>query len=123
LAAGGWGGLTSLLVRSGLPGTFGEADLERYRRAWAQPGALTAMLNWYRAAGRYRGEMAALGRVQPACLILWGARDVALGRELARLSLEMCRDGRLVVFEQASHWVQHDAADEVNRQLLAFLRA
>mgnify|MGYP002652201053 CR=1 FL=1 len=27
-----------------------EDDLERYRQAWAQPGALTAMLNWYRAS-------------------------------------------------------------------------
>jgi pimeloyl-ACP methyl ester carboxylesterase len=34
----------------------------------------------------------------------------------------LCSDGRLVFFEEASHWVQHDKADEVNALLLDFLR-
>ena len=35
-------------------GTFTDEDLRVYREAWAQPGALTAMLNWYRAGLRAR---------------------------------------------------------------------
>src|SRR5512143_2764172 len=33
-------------------GVFFDGDPELYRRAWSQPGALTAMINWYRAALR-----------------------------------------------------------------------
>jgi len=36
------------------PGTFTNEDLVQYRAAWSQPGALTAMINWYRALFRAR---------------------------------------------------------------------
>jgi len=53
--------------------------------------------------------------------MLWGARDVALGREMAEPSIALCDDGRLVFLEDATHFVQHDEPDRVNRELLAFL--
>src|SRR5258708_19001921 len=37
------------LLRSSCPGTFSAQDLTQSRAAWSQPGALTAMLNWYLA--------------------------------------------------------------------------
>ncbi len=37
-------------------GTFTDDDLAAYRQAWSQPGAITAMLNWYRAAVRNQGQ-------------------------------------------------------------------
>ncbi len=123
LRAHAWGGLTQILMGSSRPGTFAPADLQRYRESWAQPGALTAMLHWYRAAWRYGTGLHAVGRVRPRSLILWGVRDVALGREMVRPSLEMCDDGRLVFLEEATHWVQHEAAEQVNAELLAFLGA
>ena len=39
---------------SGKTHTFTDEDMEKYKEAWSQPGALTAMLNWYRAAARYQ---------------------------------------------------------------------
>ena len=39
-------------LRADSPGAFSDADLERYAQAWAQPGALTGMVNYYRAALR-----------------------------------------------------------------------
>ncbi len=42
------------LVASSRPGTFTADDLDEYRNAWANPGAVTAMLNWYRAFFRAR---------------------------------------------------------------------
>jgi pimeloyl-ACP methyl ester carboxylesterase len=53
-------------------------------------------------------------------LILWGAQDIALGREMAKPSLDLCDQGKLVIFEGASHWVQHDEAESVNKYLLEF---
>jgi pimeloyl-ACP methyl ester carboxylesterase len=55
-------------------------------------------------------------------LILWGKNDVALGYEMAQPSVELCDDGKLIFFEKATHWVQHDEADEVNKILIEFLR-
>jgi pimeloyl-ACP methyl ester carboxylesterase len=42
------------LLRSSRPGTFSAEDLAQYRAAWSQSGALTAMINWYRALFRTR---------------------------------------------------------------------
>jgi epoxide hydrolase 4 len=109
-----------LLVSSGKPGTFTPADLAEYKKAWAQPGALTAMINWYRAVLRDRSVPQTDDRVHVPVLILWGKHDIALGAEMAQRSIELCDNGRLVFFENSSHWVQHDEADEVNRLMVAF---
>ena len=122
LQARRWGGLSQLLLRSSRPDTFSDVDLRRYRESWSQPGALTAMLHWYRAGFRYGSDLSTLGRVRSRCLMLWGVQDVALGQEMAQPSIEMCDDGRLVFIEEATHWVQHDARARVNAELLAFLR-
>ena len=118
--------LANMLVQSGRRGTFTPEDILEYKKAWSQPRALTGMLNWYRAAFR-RGMRAAFVRSAPRrvsvpTLMLWGTRDVALSFEMAQPSIELCQSGELVSFNRATHWVQHDAADEVNQRLLAFLR-
>jgi len=102
-------------------GTFTADDLAAYRQAWSRPGALTAMLNWYRAAVRNQGQGVALGRITVPTLMIWGAQDIALGRTLAQPSIDLCDDGRLVFLEEASHWVQHEEPETVNRLLLEFL--
>jgi pimeloyl-ACP methyl ester carboxylesterase len=37
---------------------------------------------------------------------------------MAELSLEHCRQGELVLFKDASHWVQHDRPEEVSQLLI-----
>ncbi len=109
------------LVESALPTTFSDADLARYREAWGQPGALTGMINWYRAIARYTPPKPSSPRLTMPTLLLWGMRDVALSATMARPSIEMCDHGRLVLFEDASHWVQRDAAEAVSTLLGDFL--
>ena len=46
---------------------------------------------------------------------------MALGREMVAPSLELCDRGRLVLLENASHWVQHEAAESVTDLLKRFL--
>jgi len=121
LRAAGFAAMRAGLRRSARVKTFSAADLNAYRQAWAQPGALTAMLNWYRAAARNRPRISLQEKIRVPTLMIWGARDIALGLELARASLGWCEYGQLVVLEEATHWVQHDAAGEVNRLLLGFL--
>jgi epoxide hydrolase 4 len=103
------------------PSSFTRDDRERYREALAQPGALTGMLNWYRAMLRHPPRAPGSNRVTVPTLILWGERDRYLSKELAPLSLAKCDRGRLVTFPEATHWLQHDEAEGVNRELLGFL--
>ncbi|HSO27736.1 MAG TPA: alpha/beta hydrolase [Anaerolineales bacterium] len=116
-----------MLQASANPGTFAAWELDRYAEAWRQPGALTAMLNWYRAIFRagvrtfLEGERRWNRRVPVPTLMLWGVKDIALSREMAPPSIEMCDQGKLVFFEDATHWVQHDRPEQVNRLLLDFL--
>jgi epoxide hydrolase 4 len=110
-----------LLKGSSRAGTFTAEEIYEYKRAWEQPGALNTMINWYRAAFRHRSSLALNERVVCPTLILWGKRDVALRAEMAQRSLELCNLGRLVYFEESSHWVQHEQVDSINRFLVDFL--
>ncbi|MFO7321533.1 MAG: alpha/beta hydrolase [Chloroflexota bacterium] len=109
------------LLKTSRPGTFSEADLEPYCRAWTQPGAMTSMLNWYRALVRRRPEMPAQPNVGIPTRIIWGAQDFALSREMAPESAALCDNGQLVMIEEATHWVQHEEPARVNALLLDFL--
>ena len=96
-----------------------EADLDRYRSAWAQPGAITAMLNWYRAALRFPGKSDPAGRISTPTLILWGKKDRFLGFELVAPTLKLCDDARLETFPDASHWVLQERPELINPLLIA----
>jgi pimeloyl-ACP methyl ester carboxylesterase len=121
LSAGNWNVMANGIRRSARPNAFTDEDIEKYKEAWSLPGAMTAMLNWYRAAFRYRPQITNDLRVHVRTLILWGVNDVALSRRMARPSLDYCDDGNLIFFPDATHWVQQEEADEVNRHLLNFI--
>jgi epoxide hydrolase 4 len=114
--------LTRTIRSTARPGTFKEEDFELYRTAWSQPGALTGMLNWYRAAlptmlSGPRGGV----QVEIPALLVWGARDAFLGRELVQPTMELCRNGRVELLEQATHWLTHEEPEKVNALLTHFL--
>ncbi|HYE37259.1 alpha/beta hydrolase [Methylocaldum sp.] len=113
---------TKALQRSSRPGTFTAEDLDWYRQAWSQPGAYTAMVNWYRAMLRWPPKYPANPRIKVPTLLLWGVQDRFLEREMAQPSIDLCDDGRLIFVEAATHWVQHEEAQRVNVWIDAFLR-
>ncbi|AMV37825.1 alpha/beta fold hydrolase [Planctomyces sp. SH-PL62] len=117
-----WALLKRALRRTSRPGAFTDADLGEYARAWSQPGAMSAMINWYRAPPPDTSQDAE-ARIAAPTLIVWGARDHALDRRLAEESLARCDQGRLEFLEEATHWVQHEEPERVNRLLLDFLRS
>jgi pimeloyl-ACP methyl ester carboxylesterase len=116
-----WRGAERVLRGSGKIHTFTNEDMTEYKKAWSQPGAMTAMINWYRAIVRHRPKMSQGSRVKVPTLMIWGMQDVALSHRMARLSIDYCDDGKLVLFEDATHWVQHDETEAVNQLLLEFL--
>ncbi len=112
--------LAGMLRGSSRPGSFCPEDIAAYREAWGQPGAIRCMLAWYRAMIRHRPPPLP-GLIQPRTMVLWGRRDAALGPELVQPSVARCREAELHWFDEATHWVQHDAAEGVNQRLLTFL--
>lgn len=111
----------SAMLRTSTPDDrwFDAATEARYRKAWAQAGALTGGLNYYRASPLFpptaseRGPLdididPARCRVEMPTLVLWGERDPFL--------LPGCLDGlqdhvpRLTVVRhpEASHWIVHE---------------
>lgn len=118
LSAGRHRALRRSLLESSRPGTFTEADLDRYVQAWSEPGALTAMIDWYRAL-RHRPS-GALPLVEAETLVLWGTQDRFLETALAAEAAARCRSAR-VQYLPATHWVQHEEAEAVNAALIGFL--
>lgn len=110
-------------LRADSKAAFTDDDLERYAQAWAQPGALTGMINYYRAALR-RNPRAVLNSLRPIdapTMVIWGTRDRHLGSELAQPSHEWVPNLRMEWIPEATHWVQHDAPARVNELLIGFL--
>ena len=110
------------LLRSSRPGTFSTEDLAQYRAAWSQPGALTGMINWYRALFRARVEFPDK-IVRVPTRLLWGERDAFLLAEMARESLRYCTNAELFTFANATHWLQHEEAARVSELLIDFFRS
>jgi epoxide hydrolase 4 len=79
------------------------------------------MINWYRAISRYQPKMKDNSRIKVPTLMMWGLKDFALSHRMARPSLDYVDEGNLILFPDATHWVQHDAAEEVNHYLIDFL--
>lgn len=118
---GNWKFAIRALVKTSRPGTFSESDLEQYRRAWSQPNAYRSMINWYRAIVQKPPKGPASKRIGVPTLLIWGAQDRFLGREMAQPSIDRCEDGNLVFIEEGSHWVQHEEAERVNKLIDTFL--
>lgn len=114
--------LRETVRRTASPGTFSAADLDEYTWAWRQPGALSAMLGWYRAHVRRmarRGPPSARRPlIETPTLIAWGDRDTALEKSLADQSAQLVRGARVVHFPAATHWVHEDRPADVNSLLL-----
>ena len=120
LGAADFAWLRASLDRTSRPGAFSDEDLRRYRAAWARPGALTAMLNWYRALPGFAGPSPS-GRIRVPVRVVWGDRDPFLDRGLVEAGLALCARGEAFHLPEATHWVQHEEPERVNRLLVEFL--
>ena len=108
------------------PNTFTEDDIQRYRDAFAIPGARTATINYYRAAMRRnprRITAEAVRSVTAPTLLIWGIGDRYLSPALTERLGQWVPRLRVERIVGASHWVQHDAPEQVTALMLGFLRA
>ena len=105
-------------------GAFTAQDIDRYVAAAAQPGAMRAAINYYRAAFRANPltRVRSLRRVDAPTLVIWGEQDRYLGRELAQPDRAWVPNVRVERIAEASHWVQADAPERVNQLMVEFLQ-
>lgn len=104
---------------------FTPQDIQIFKAAMAKPGAATAAVNYYRALvqkgtrGMFRGTGM---RVTGPTLLIWGERDMALGKELTYGTERYAPNVRIHYIPNCSHWVQQERAPEVNALILDFLQ-
>jgi len=55
-------------------------------------------------------------------VLVWGKKDAFLQPGLAEATLERCKDGRLICFEEGTHWVHHEEADAVSEIILKLVK-
>ena len=79
------------------------------------------MLNYYRALRRRRPAEPA--RIRPPTLVLWGERDAALERHVARDAVGLCDSGRLLVIPGTTHWLHLEEPERVTPEIGGFLTA
>jgi pimeloyl-ACP methyl ester carboxylesterase len=102
---------------------FPKEVLEVYRRQAAIRGALTAMLNYYRALLRGFNGLKKRGtrKIDIPTLMIWGEEDSALGKELAYGTERYVSDLKVRYLPRVSHWVQQEAPETVNAIIQAWL--
>jgi epoxide hydrolase 4 len=135
LSANGFEKLVGMLTGFGRPQPWLTPERRAaYVEAWSAPGALTGMLNWYRASPLLvpqPGEAVdpakvmkldpAQFRVRMPHLVIWGMDDPAL-LPVSRATLpDYCDDLTVREVAGADHWVVHQRTDAVIGHLRDFL--
>ncbi len=136
LSANNFEKLLGMLVRFGPQPWLTAEKRAGYLEAWSPPGALTGMLNWYRAsplvvpnvgetvdAARLLKLDPAQLRVRMPHLVIWGMDDRAL-LPVARAALpDYCDELTVREIAGADHWVVHQRTDEVIGLIRQFVGA
>jgi pimeloyl-ACP methyl ester carboxylesterase len=131
LSRDNYAALVNAVLKKGLEqGYFTEEDKQEYIKAWSQPGALTGMLNYYRAAqlGSFTGDAdmsadSASMVITVPTLVIWGEQDTyllpgnlsGLDKYVTNLTIKRVPDG--------SHWVIHEKPALVNKYIREFIEA
>ena len=112
---------SSAVDKSRFPDEVGEV----YRRNATQPGALTAMINYYRAllrgGGAKRQRDLGFPVIETPTLMIWGEDDIALTKETTYGTEKFVRDFTIRYLPHVSHWVQQEQPEVVNAMIQAFL--
>lgn len=111
----GWRALTT-----GLP----EDVVAEYGARLGEPGALSAVLGWYRALPLdLASPSVRFSRVEVPTLYIWGSRDPALGRAAAEATASMVTGPyRFLELTRAGHWLPEGHPQEITAALLAHIR-
>ena len=121
-------------------GSFSDADIDLYKQALRQPGALTSAVNYYRAnVFRLMGRKPKVkesenkgssvtasekdNRIRVPTLFIFAEQDKAiLSQTVKGMANFINAPYRELRIPDCSHWVQNEAPEEVNAALTEFLK-
>lgn len=119
LAANDYAALQNSVLTEGLArGYVSEEDRAAYLEAWAQPGALTGALNYYRAMGQVDHPSDV---VQVPTLVIWGEQDTYLLTGNLDGLESVVPDLTLKRVPDATHWIVHEQPELINNTIRAFI--
>ena len=134
LAANGFQHMFAMFDKFSATPWLDEAAREGYRTAWSHPGALAAMLNWYRASplivpepGSPPKEMQITDKLKTKFaitmphLLIWGMKDPALLPQSREKLGQFCRDLKLVEVKDGDHWLLHTHDSEIATEIRQFV--
>ena len=101
---------------------FTQVEIERYVEAFEREGVAKSTLAYYRAAMRaaVTKKVPPMRPIEAPVLVLWGADDKYLGREMAMPEARWAPNARLEMIEGAGHWIMRDATAKVNELLVEY---
>jgi pimeloyl-ACP methyl ester carboxylesterase len=101
---------------------FTKADASRYVEAFADRRSLASAVNYYRAVFREAQALRRrVRRIEAPTLVVWGMRDRYLVPGLSEGLKPWVSNLRVERLGGATHRVQHDEPDRVNRLMIEFL--
>ena len=136
--------LSEKMMVSADPEVFTLDIKKQYRQVWQQPGAVSGMLQYYRAmpqlATSKKRQTTELGlaqtglikkasemripniRIAVPTLILWGEKDQAFVIENLKGIEQYVANCTIKRFPNASHWLQHEQSPEINTAISEFIK-
>ena len=108
-------------------GAFTAEDAQMYEAALSKPGVLSAALNYQRQLFSLQNLLRQWRRspepITVPTLVLWGEEDALLSTKLTEgLEQFMAAPFKLKFVPHCGHWIQQEAPQTVNRELLSFLQ-
>jgi epoxide hydrolase 4 len=100
---------------------FPPEAIEAYRNAAAKPGAITAMLNYYRNIWQSNFLGQSWDMLHIPTLMIWGENDIALGKELTVGTQDYVQDLHIRYIPNCGHWVQQEQPELVNQYMRGWL--
>lgn len=110
-------------------GAITSAHKAKQLASWGEPGALTAMLNWYRASSyvlptdgeTLTDDVAPLANIDVPTLVIWGMKDpMLLPCQLTELS-SYVSSLTVKTLPEAGHGLIHESPDEIIALMRAFI--
>jgi epoxide hydrolase 4 len=105
-----------------------QSDIEQYVSSWSKEGGLSGGINYYRANlgadfWENLSQNITFPKIKRPTLVIWGEDDAFLGRELIEnIGASIEAPFSLKFISNCGHWVQQEAADEVNQIMKEFLK-
>jgi pimeloyl-ACP methyl ester carboxylesterase len=108
-------------------GAFTQEMIQKYQAALQKPGALGAAVNYYRqlfALGNWMDWVRSPDPISVPTLVLWGDEDSILSPKLMDgIEHWISAPFQFKLIPHCGHWIQQEAPQTVNRELIQFLRS